>query len=124
MINIASGLFTLLHAGDAIGTSNLESGDPDSTSASGVFNNLGGAKALAGWLKSIGGSEDEGAVFVGLDQDFELQTREGDKIAFSEGSLIAVPEADETFLELSGIPQQTYRAFFAGHIEAAQADQQ
>ena len=57
MVGIPHGRFTLMHGGERIGTSNLECGDPAERSASGVFNNIGGAMALAGRIKSIGGAE-------------------------------------------------------------------
>ncbi len=118
MVGIPHGRFTLMHDGERIGTSNLERGDPAERSASGVFNNIGGAKALAGWLKSIGGAEDEGVTYVAVGEEFELQSDDGQTVDFGEGTLIAVPEADETFLELTEIPESTYTAHFADHIAA------
>ncbi len=84
--------------------SNLESGDPTERSASGVFYNIGGAKALAGWIRSIGGAEDEGVTYVAVGEEFELQSEDGQNIQCGEGTLIAVPETDETFLEFAEIP--------------------
>ncbi len=118
MIGIPQGCFTLLHDGERIGTSNLERGDPAERSASGVFYNIGGAKALAGWIQSIGGAEDEGVTYVAVGEEFELQSDDGQIVAIGEATLIAVPETDETFLELSEIPESTYATFFADHIAA------
>lgn len=111
-------MFKLIHEGESLGSSNLESGDPENHSVSGVFNNVGGAKALAGWIKSVGGQEDEGAVFIELNQDFALQTSDAEPVEFTEGTLIAVPAEDETFLELIGISSQDYDAHFPGHRAA------
>ena len=111
-------MFNLLHEGERIGGSRLESGDPEARSVSGVFFNMGGSTALAGWLKSIGGQEDEGVVFLVMNDDFELQDGEGLKVPFAEGTLISVPGEDEAFIELSDIPEGHYSTHFAGHIAA------
>ena len=118
MIGIPQGRFTLLHDGERIGTSNLERGDPAERSASGVFYNIGGARALAGWMRSIGGAEEDGVTYVAIGAEFELQAGDGQTVDCDEGTLIAVPETDETFLEFTDIPEQSYRANFADHIAA------
>ena len=118
MIGIPQGRFTLLHDGERIGTSNLERGDPAERSASGVFYNIGGARALAGWMRSIGGAEEDGVTYVAIGAEFELQADDGQTVDCDEGTLIAVPETDETFLEFTDIPEQSYRANFADHIAA------
>ncbi len=110
--------FTLLHSGERIGTSLLESGDPESGAVSGVFANVGGPTALSRWLMSVGGAEDEGAFFVTMDADFELQNSSGDSLSFGEGTLIAVPGAGEAFVEFSGFSAADYDAHFANHIAA------
>ena len=115
-------MFNLLHNGESIGRSRLESGDPAAGIVSGAFINVGGAKALAGWIKSIGGSEDDGAVFVSLNDDFVLQDREGHTLRFTEGTLISVPAEDETFVEFMGISNQDYKAHFSGHLAAVSDD--
>lgn len=110
--------FTLLHSGDRIGTSMLESGDPESGSVSGVFANLGGPTALSRWLTSVGGTEDEGVFFVTMNADFELQNSGGDTLSFGEGTVIAVPEAGEAYVEFSGFSAAEYDANFADHVAA------
>jgi hypothetical protein len=118
MMHLQPGLFVLKHSGDAIGVTNLESGDPDEHYVSGVFNNLGGAKALANWIASEGGDKDAGAAFIELGDDFELQTRDGDAIAFEGGTLIAVEAEEEAFLEITGLSAADYEKYFAQHIAA------
>lgn len=111
-------MFFVNHEGDTIGTSALESGDPEQLSVSGVITNMGGAKALAAWMKSIGAQEEDGATFIALNKDFTLVGSEGEEIAFSEGTLIAVPETEETFVELLGISDEDYAKHFPKHIES------
>ncbi|MCW8933621.1 MAG: hypothetical protein OQK98_02750 [Gammaproteobacteria bacterium] len=111
-------MFTLTHDGDDIGFSRLERGDPSSHTVSGVFNNMGGAKALAGWIKSIGGEEDEGVVFVTLNKGFTLLDQTGKVIEFQDGNLISIPEDDEVFLDITGISEEVYKTYFAEHISA------
>ena len=109
-------MFFISHDGDTIGTSALESGDPEQMSVSGVFANMGGAKALSGWIKSIGGQEEDGATFVALDKSFALFDAEGTVLEFSEGTLIAVPETDETYIEFVGISNENYQKYFPKHL--------
>ena len=119
MANNVPDMFNLFHCDESVGRSALESGDPDLRSASGVFINVGNAKALAGWIKSIGGSEDNGAVHITLDDDFELRDSEGKRIQYTDATLISVPEEDEAFLEVTGLAEQDYQDHFSGHIAAA-----
>ena len=114
--------FRLMHTGESIGTSRLESGDPAAHSVSGVFVNVGGAKALAGWLKSVGGTEDDGVVYITMNEDFELQDGDGETLSFGAGTLISVPAQEETFVEFTGISAADYDAHFAGHVAAMAAD--
>jgi len=116
-------MFTLHHDGDKIGTTRLERGDPAVHSVSGVFDNVGGAKALAGWIKSIGGAEDEGAVFIVLNEEFALLDSLGNKLQFAEGNLIAVPADDEAYLDLSGVSEADYNTHFAGHRSALDSEE-
>lgn len=111
-------MYTLTHEGDKVGTTNLERGDPSIFAVSGSFDNVGGASALAGWLKSIGGEEDKGVVFIALNNDFELLDANGNTIKFDEGHLIAVPADDEVFLDISGLSEEIYKTYFADHISA------
>ncbi len=115
-------MFTLTHAGDKIGTTKLERGDPSTYSVSGEFQNMGGAKALSGWIKSIGGAEDDGVVFVALNTDFALTDQSGNVIKFAEGSLISIPAEDEVFLDLIGLSEEDYKEYFAEHISAMDND--
>jgi len=111
-------MYTLTHNGENVGTSKLERGDPSTHAVSGVFNNLGGSKAMAGWIRSIGGEEDSGVVFIVLDKDFSLVDQAGKVVKFQDGNLIAVPEEDEVFLDITGLSEEDYKAYFAEHITA------
>lgn len=115
-------MYTLTHDGDAIGTTKLERGDPSIQSVSGEFFNVGGAKALAGWIKSIGGTEDDGVVFITLNSDFTLVNTYGDEVKFTEGNLISVPQDDEVYLDIAGISDEDYKKFFAGHLSAMNSE--
>jgi len=88
----------------------------------GVFNNVGGSKALAGWIKSIGGQEDDGVVFAVLNQDFSVTDQNGNVIKFDEGHIIAVPAEDEAFLDIGGLSEADYNTYFADHISAMNTD--
>lgn len=111
-------MYTLTHEGEKIGTTKLERGDPSERAVSGVFNNIGGAKALAGWIKSIGGEEDAGVVFVVLDKDFVLVNQDERVLDFGDATLMAVPEGDEVFLDITGLSEEVYSAFFEDHLSA------
>ena len=111
-------MYTLNHDGEKVGSTQLERGDPETHSVSGVFNNLGGSKALTGWIKSIGGAEDDGVVFVVLNNDFELINEAGEVVKFEEGNLIAVPEEDEVYLDITGLSKEDYKTYFAEHLSA------
>lgn len=111
-------MYTLTHENEAIGISKLERGDPSARSVSGVFNNMGGSKAIAGWIKSIGGEEDEGVVFIELNNDFSLLDQEGNAVEFSGGNLISIPEEDEVYLDITGLSDEVYKVYFAEHIAA------
>jgi len=115
-------MYTLTHDDDKVGTTKLERGDPSIYAVSGLFDNVGGAKALAGWIKSIGGEEDNGVVFIALDDAFTLADHAGNPIKFSEGNLIAVPGEDEAFLDITGLSADDYSTYFAGHITAMNGD--
>lgn len=115
-------MFTLTHEGEKVGTTRLESGDPSIRSASGAFNNVGGAKAMAGFIQSVDGSEDDGVVFVELNSDFTLLDKDGLSIDYQEGNLIAVPTEDEVFLDITGISAKDYDKHFAEHISAMASD--
>ena len=122
MDNTTGAMFELLHANENIGRSRLESGDPATQTVSGIFYNVGGAKALAGWIKSIGGAEEAGAVHISMDKDFQLLTSDGQAVPFAQVTLISVPDEDETFVEISGIPDLDYVTHFTGHVAALSAD--
>ena len=111
-------MFTLTHDGENVGVTKLERGDPSSRTVSGVFNNMGGAKALAGWIKSIGGEEDEGVVFITLNTGFSLLDDAGKSIKFQDGNLISIPADDEVFLDITGLSEDDYKTYFAEHISA------
>ena len=111
-------MYTLTHEGESVGTTNFESGDPAALSVSGAFNNVGGSKAMAGWIKSIGGEEDNGVVFVALNGDFALLDHDGEAIDFAEGHLIAVPAEDEVFVDITSRTEEEYQDNFTAHISA------
>lgn len=115
-------MYTLTHKGEKVGTTKLERGDPSTRSVSGVFNNIGGAKALAGWIKSIGGEEDAGVLFVVLNKDFNLVDQDDNAVDFADSTLISVPEKDEVFLDIVGLSEEVYKDFFAEHISAMDSD--
>lgn len=115
-------MYTLTHEGEKVGTTKLERGDPSILSVSGLFENIGGASALAGWIKSIGGAEDGGVVFIVLNDDFILVDQAGAAVKFKEGNLIAVPDDDEAYLDISGISGEDYRTHFAEHISAMDSE--
>lgn len=111
-------MYTLTHEGENVGSSKLERGDPSVNAISGEFNNMGGSKALASWIKSIGGEEDEGVVFIELNKDFSLLDEAGKTVEFLGGNLISIPEEDEVYLDITGLSDEVYKAYFAGHITA------
>lgn len=115
-------MYTLTHEGDHVGVSKLESGDPAINSVSGLFNNMGGSIAMAGWLKSIGGQEDDGVVFIELNNDFSLLDESGQKLEFAGGSLISIPGDDEVYLDITGLSDEVYTTYFSAHITAMQKD--
>jgi len=115
-------MYTLTHDGESIGTTKLERGDPSTHAVSGVFNNMGGSKALASWIKSIGGEEDSGVVFIELNKDFTLVDQAGKTVKFLDGSLISIPEEDEVYLDITGLSEEDYKAYFAEHISAMNND--
>jgi len=115
-------MYILTHEGEKIGTTKLERGDPSKYAVSGVFNNIGGAKALAGWIKSIGGEEDEGVVFVGLNKEFSLVDQDENAIDFADATLIAIPEDDEVFLDITGLSEEVYKSFFTEHLSALNSE--
>ena len=115
-------MYILTHENEAIGSSKLERGDPAERTVSGVFNNIGGSKALAGWIKSIGGEEDDGVVFIELNNDFSLFDQAGKTVDFQGGTLMSIPAEDEVYLDITGLPDEVYKVYFAEHISAMQKD--
>jgi len=111
--------FRITHEGDTIGSTLFEGGDPDSRSVSGRVYNMGGAEALASWIRSIGGAEDDGAVYIELNTDFRIEDGEGNDIPFDEATLISVPSDGEAFIDVSGISGDQYSSLFAHHVDAA-----
>ncbi len=111
-------MYTLTHEGENVGHSKLERGDPSIHAVSGIFNNMGGAIALAAWIQSIGGIEDEGVLFIELDKNFSLLDEAGKTVEFQGGNLISVPGDDEAFLDITGVSDEDYKVYFADHITA------
>lgn len=110
-------MFVLSHQGDSVGTTRLESGDPSIHSVSGVFENMGGVKALAKWIESIGGEEDNGVIYINLNEDFILSGAMGKSVEYIEATLIAVPADDEAYLDVSLTPEN-FQAYFPDHLAA------
>lgn len=115
-------MYTLKHEGEKIGTTKLERGDPSGLAVSGVFHNIGGAKALAGWIKSIGGEEDDGVVFIALKESFTLFDQAEKAVEFTEGHLIAVPQENEVYLDITCLSEEDYNAYFSEHVSAMDND--
>ena len=111
-------MYYLKYNGESIGSSHLENGDPDIFSVSGSFTNVGGPATLAKWLKHLGGSEENGTAHFVLNEYFSLATVEDQEIGYSEATLIATPESNEAYLDITGIPEEDYKTYFARHIEA------
>ena len=111
-------MYTLIHDGEGVGTTKLERGDPSIQSVSGAFNNIGGSKALSGWIKSIDGKEDDGVVYVELNKDFSLVDDAGKAVNFEGGNLIAIPADDEVYLDISGVSEEDYKEHFSEHLSA------
>ena len=115
-------MYTLNHDGERVGTTKLERGDPAELSVSGAFDNVGGAVAMAGWIKSVGGQEDDGVVFITLNEDFALIDQEGNEVRFSEGHLISVPQEHEVYLDITASSEEDYKTYFAEHVSAMSDD--
>jgi hypothetical protein len=113
-------MFYLKFNGESIGSSNLENGDPEKFSVSGDFANVGGPETLAKWLKHLGGTEEKGITHFVLDERFLLATEDDQEIGYAEATLIAVQETNEAFIDVTGIPEEDYKACFAKHIRALQ----
>ena len=111
-------MYILTHEGETLGSSKLERGDPTTHTVSGEFNNMGGSKALAGWIKSIDGEEDDGVFFIELNNNFKLLDNEGNTVDFQSGNLISVPEEDEAYLDITGLSDEVYKTYFSEHISA------
>lgn len=117
-------MYTLTHDGEIIGVTQLERGDPSELSVSGAVNNFGGAKAMAAWIKSIGGEEDNGVIFIALNGDFSLLDQAGTAIKISEGHLMAVPDEDgeEVFIDITLPTEKDYKSHFSAHMLAMEND--
>ncbi|HEY7773434.1 MAG TPA: hypothetical protein VIC26_09635 [Marinagarivorans sp.] len=115
-------MFKILHEGEALGTTLFESGDPEVYSVSGAFNNLGGAIALSAWIVSNGGAEDGEVVYRELDAKFTVTTADGVALDFVEGTLIAVPNEGEAFVEIVIRDQSDYQQHFPEHVSAVATD--
>ena len=112
-------MFKILHESEPLGTTLFESGDPEARTVSGAFNNLGGAIALSAWIASNGGTEDGEAVFIVLNDAFSVTTADGVALDIKEGTLIAVPDEGEAYIEIMLNDEQDYQQYFPEHISAA-----
>ena len=111
-------MFRLIHQDRIIGASKLESGDPSIGCVSGELVESGTTKELSEWIVSKGGVEEDGAFLLEIDSNYLVVLGEHTPIPFAEGSIICVPEEDEVYLELVGIPKPEYAHFFPAHIES------
>lgn len=110
-------MFTLHHQGEALGTSNLGQAEPEARSVSGVFDNMGGPIALAGWIMAQGGTEDGDVVYLALGEDFKI-TKGETPIQYDEAVLIAVPDESEAYLEITFHHADEYQQFFMSYALA------
>lgn len=110
-------MYKLVYRNQELGKSLLESGDPALFSVSGQLIEAGTSEKMSEWILAQGGVEDQGVYLLELDNRFLVLVGKHTPIPFSEGSLICVPDEDEIFLELVGIPGPEYSHFFSGHIE-------
>ncbi len=113
-------MFRLVHQNKVVGTSMLESGDPSLGCASGAMVEAGTCEAMSAWILDQGGAEDEGVFFLAIGGAFIALLGEHTTVPFDTGSIICVPESDEIFLELAGIPAPEYAHFFPEHVKAYQ----
>jgi len=111
--------YRIRHDGDVVGITHFEGGDPDTRGVSGVVHNQAGAKALAMWIMSIGGAEDAGAVYIELGDAFAIEDEAGDALTFDEATLIALPGEEEAYIDVAGVPDDSYRERFMHHLQAA-----
>ncbi|WP_086929622.1 hypothetical protein [Agarilytica rhodophyticola] len=109
-------MFRLLFRNKLIGVTKLESGDPSICCASGELVEAGTCEDLSRWMLEEGGVEEDGAFLLEMDNRFLVVLGEHTPIPFAQGSIICVPEEDEIFLDLQGIPGPEYAHFFPQHI--------
>lgn len=115
-------MYRLIHQNKIIGTSQLESGDPSIGSASGELVEAGTCEAMAAWIQAEGGVQEDGVHLLEIDSSFLVMIGADTAIPFEGGSIICVPEEDEIFLEIAGIPAPEYAHFFPKHVEMFQQD--
>ncbi len=110
-------MYRLVFRNQELGKSLLESGDPSIFTVSGELIEAGTAEGMSKWIMEEGGMEDDGVFLLPLDNRFLVVLGEHTPVPFSQGSIICVPEEDEIFIELEGIPAPEYSHFFTDHIE-------
>ncbi len=113
-------MFRLVYQNKVVGTTMLESGDPSLGCASGALVEAGTCAAMGDWILAQGGAEDDGVFFLEIGREFLALLGEHTTVPFETGSIICVPESDEIFLELDGIPAPEYAHFFPEHVKAFQ----
>lgn len=109
-------MFRLIHENKALGSSKLESGDPEIGCASGEFVEAGTCDELSAWIVAQGGVEEDGVFLLEINSDYMVILGEHTPVPFKEGSVICVPGEDEMYLELVGIPAPEYAHFFPQHL--------
>lgn len=115
-------MFRLIYKNKVVGVSKLESGDPSIGCVSGELFDAGDCASLAEWMLSEGGVHEEGIALLMLDSRFLVLVGENTPVPFADGSLICVPEENEMYLELVGIPRPEYMHFFPAHIASFAED--
>lgn len=109
-------MFRLIYKNKVVGVSKLESGDPSIRSVSGVLRDAGTCREFSEWILNEGGHYEDGVYLLAIDTRFLVVLGEHTPVPFAEGSLICVPEENEMYLELVGIPRPEYQHFFPAHL--------
>ncbi|MFL0809850.1 MAG: hypothetical protein K6L76_05495 [Agarilytica sp.] len=115
-------MYRLIHQNKILGASLLESGDPSIGSASGKLVEAGACEDMVKWMQAEGGVAEDGVHLLEIDKNFLVMIGPDNALPFEVGAIICVPEEDEMFLEINGIPAPEYAHFFPKHMEAFQEE--
>lgn len=114
-------MFRIIINNKIIGTSLLESGDPENFSISGALLEAGSALSFSEWLENNDGTEEDGIYHLALSNSTcRVMFGTDISIPFAEGSIICAPEGDEIYVEIAGIPKPEYEHFFPRHAAEGQ----